>query len=311
MSKYKISLVAPAYNEQGNLKLLVSKITSSLKKLTPKYEIIIVDDGSTDNSITVLKNLKKTYPSLKIIKLRRRSGQTSALMAGFKHAQGEIIVTIDADLQQDPQDILKLVKAIDKNTDVVTGVRPHQNRSFIYSLISSIEKLLIKTLLGIDLADFNVSPNAFKSSSLNDVQLFGEMHRFLVPILSWKGYQVKAVPVSFHQRHTGQSKYKPTKAIRGFLDLFIVKFWQDYSARPMHVLGGLGLSLVAIGGLIGLFTAIRKFIFHSSLFNVSLLLLTVFLFIIGLQFFILGILADIMVRTYYQNKQSFDIEQVL
>ena len=137
------------------------------------------------------------------------------------------------------------------------------------------------------------------------------MHRFLVPILFWKGYQVKAVPVSFHKRHAGQSNYKPTKAIRGFLDLFIVKFWQDYSARPMHFLGGLGLSLVGTGGLIGIFVIIRKFIFHLSLFNVSLLLLAIFLFIVGLQFFIFGILADIMVKTFYQDKPNYEIKSVL
>lgn len=311
MKDYSLSLVIPAHNEQDNLELLVEQTNQALKRITNKYEIIIVDDGSTDKSIQALSNLKKIYSKLSVIKLRRRSGQTAALMAGFSHAKGKIIVTIDADLQQDPQDISKLVKAINKNTDVVTGVRPQKDRSLIYSFISSIEKLLIKKLLGINLADFNVSPNAFKAASLKDIQLFGEMHRFLVPILLWRGYRVKAIPVSFHQRHAGESKYKPTKAIRGFLDLFIVKFWQDYSARPMHILGGLGLSLVGIGGLIGLFTAIRKFVFHLSLFNVSLLLLTIFLFIIGLQFFILGILADIMVRTYYQSKKSFDIERVL
>lgn len=311
MTIKSLSLVIPAFNEQDNLAILAKKTSQALKKITPNFEIILVDDGSTDNSFSLLKKLKETYPKLKVVRLRRRSGQTAALMAGFNQATGDIIVTIDADLQQDPNDVSKLVKAISKKVDIVTGVRPVQKRSFIYAFISLVEKFLIRKLLNINLSDYNISPNAYKKQVLKDIKLYGEMHRFLVPILFWRGYKVKAVPVSFHKRHAGTTKYKPTKAIRGFLDLFIVKFWQDYSARPIHILGGLGLSLAGLGGLIGLITIIRKFIFAQTLFNVSLLLLAIFLFIVGLQFFIFGILADIMVKTYYQNKQSFDIKEVL
>jgi len=306
-----LSIVAPAHNEIGNLKLFCQKSITSLKKITSKFEIIIIDDGSTDGSFKLLKKLKKQFAKLKAIRLRRCSGQTAALMAGFKKAKGNVIITIDADLQQDPKDIKKLVSKIISGADVVSGKRPKQKRAAIYILISMVEKLLIRLLLSANLPDTNVSPNAYRKETLNDINLVGEMHRYLVPILFWQGYKVESVNVSFHKRHSGQSNYKPTKAIKGFLDLFIVKFWQDYSARPIHFFGSIGLSLSFLGTLIGIITTIRKFAFHLTRFNVELLLLSVFLIIIGIQFFIFGILADIMTRIYFKNKSDYQIESVL
>ncbi len=311
MKKTAISIIAPAFNEAQNLNLLIKKTISAVKKITSTFELIIIDDGSTDDSWSILKKQKLKYSQLKAIRFRRRSGQTAALMAGFRQAKGDIIVTIDSDLQQDPKDIRKLINHIKKGSDVVSGQRPKQTRAFIYSFISTIEKLLIKLLLKIDIKDTNVSPNAYKSKILKEINLYGEMHRYLVPMLSWQGYQVDTVPVSLHPRHKGQSKYKPTKAIKGFLDLLILKFWQDYSARPIHFFGGLGLVIFSLGFITGLITVIRKFIFHLSLFNVSLLLLAIFLCLIGLQFFIFGILADIVTRLYFKNTSNYQIEKVL
>ena len=189
-------------------------------------------------------------------------------MVGFNYAKGKIIVVLDADLQQDPADIKKLIKPIqDKKADVVSGRRYLRQHSFIFRLITAAEYILNKLILSINIHDTAVSPNAYNKKVLIDLNLYGEMHRFLVPILFWRGYKVIEVNVSHHQRYGGQSKYKFTKAICGFLDLLIVKFWQDYSTRPIHVFGTIGLILIAIGLPIGIEEGIRKLVFHLTFSN--------------------------------------------
>lgn len=302
MIKKSLSVVCPAYNEAGNLSLLVKKINQELKKLTLNYQIIVVDDGSTDNSFNILKKLKTKYSRLMVIRLRRRSGQTSALMAGFSQSRGDIIITFDSDMQQDPKDIKKLITPIIKGeADIVSGNRNKRKHSNIYKFITWIQSILNRKLLGIKLYDTSVSPNAYKASTLDNLNLYGEMHRFLVPILHWRGYKVIEIPVSHHKRHRGVSKYKPSKAITGFLDLTIVKFWQDYSSKSIHVFGVIGLTFMAIGTIIGIEEAVRKLFFHQSIINRSLPLFAVFTVILGSQFLVFGILADILIRVYYKG----------
>ena len=307
-----VSLVAPAHNEADNLQLFCRQIFAELKKITDRFEIIVVDDGSTDKSFPLLVKLKKSFTQIRIVRLRRSYGQTAALMAGFGQAQGQIIVTMDADLQQNPKDIKKIIDPIIKHgVDAVSGKRPVQKRALIYTIISRVEKYLIRAWLKIDLEDTNVSPNAYKREALKDINLVGEMHRFLIPLLALKGYQIASVPTDLRSRRAGQSNYKPTKAVKGFLDLLMVKFWHDYSVRPIHFFGGLGLSLIFFGGLTGIFVFIRKFVFDLTLFNVSFLLLSIFLILIGLQCFIFGILADVLVRIYFKNTPNYQIDKVL
>ena len=289
----------------------IAGTTAAAKKVAADFELIMVDDGSTDNSWQILNQHHQSDARIKGVRLRRRSGQTAALMAGFYQARGKIVVTIDADLQQDPKDIVRLVRAIKRGADVVSGRRPLQQRAWFNQIISLSEKLLIRLLLKIDIADTNVSPNAYRKEVLEGVNLFGEMHRYLVPLLAWRGYKVVTVPVAFASRRAGQSKYRHSKAIRGFLDLLVVKFWQDYSVRPIQLFGRGGLMLIFLGLLTGLLTVIRKFVFNLTLFNVSLLLLSIFLIIIGLQFFIFGILADVMARIYYKDAKDYQIAEVL
>ncbi|MBU1323053.1 glycosyltransferase family 2 protein [Patescibacteria group bacterium] len=312
MIKPKISVVAPAYNEVGNLPEFIKKTAAALKNITQDFEIIIIDDGSTDDSWAVLEKLKNNYLQLKAIRLRRRCGQTAALMAGFNQAKGEIVVVLDADLQQDPKDIKKLITPILKGeADVVSGRRQKRQHSFFIKLIASVERWLNRIFLGIKLYDTAVSPNAYKKETLADLNLYGEMHRFLVPILSWRGYRIIEVPVSHFPRISGKSKYRATKAVGGFLDLLIVKFWQDYSSRPIRLFGSIGLLLIALGSILGIEEAIRKLVFHLSIYNRTLPLLAAFLAIVGIQFLILGILADIMVRIYYQNKPEDIVESII
>lgn len=311
MKDIDFSIVAPAFNESQILPLFIKKTLAAARKITSAFELIIIDDGSVDNSWSLLRQWHQKNRELKAIRLRRRSGQTAALMAGFHLSQGKVIVTIDADLQQDPQDIAKLLAAINRGADVVSGMRASAHRSWGNRFISSTEKLLIKLLLKIDIADTNVSPNAYRKEVLRGISLFGEMHRYLVPILKWRGFKVVSVPVVFHARRLGYSKYRSSKAVRGFLDLLMVKFWQDYSVRPIQLFGRGGLMLIGLGGLIGLITVIRKFFFNLTLFNVSFLLLAVFLIIVGLQFFIFGILADLLAKIYYKDSHDYQVAEML
>jgi glycosyltransferase involved in cell wall biosynthesis len=308
----KISLVAPAHNEVGNLPEFIRKTAAALKKISTDFEIIIIDDGSTDNTLETLQSIKAELKELKIIRLRRRSGQTAALMAGFNIASGGIVVVLDADLQQDPNDIKKLITPIlNGEADVVSGQRQKRQHGYLIKLIALIERYLNRLFLGIKIYDTAVSPNAYKKETLIDLHLYGEMHRFLVPILHWRGYRIIEVPVNHFPRISGKSKYRATKAVGGFLDLLIVKFWQDYSARPIRLFGSIGLILIGLGSILGIEEAIRKLVFNLSIYNRTLPLLAAFLAIVGIQFLILGILADIMVRIYYQNRPNETIEEVI
>lgn len=308
----KISVIAPAHNEAGNLSEFITKTVAALKKITDDFEIIIIDDGSTDGSLEILKKLKKSIQPLKIIRLRRRCGQTAALMAGFNLAGKDIVVVLDSDLQQDPDDIQRLITPIiNGKADVVSGLRQKRKHHLFIKFIAFIERYLNRIFLGIKLRDTAVSPNAYKKTVLTDLNLYGEMHRFLVPILFWRGWRVMEVPVKHYPRKTGVSKYKATKAIGGFLDLLIVKFWQDYSSRPIRLFGSIGLWLIFIGSAIGIEEAVRKLVFQLSIYNRTLPLLAAFLAIVGIQFLILGILADVMVRIYYQNRPNDTVEQII
>lgn len=312
MKLLKISVVTPAYNEAGNLKIFCQKTNSALIKLTSDFEIIVIDDGPTDSSFEVLKSIKKEIKSLKIIHLNHHYGQTAALMAGFNLAGKDIMVVLDSDLQQDPNDIQKLIQPIIKGkADVVSGWRQKRKHSYLIKLIALIGRFLNRIFLGIKLHDTAASPNAYKKTVLTDLNLYGEMHRFLVPILSWRGWRIVEIPVAHYPRYSGQSKYKATKAIGCFLDLIIVKFWQDYSSRPIRLFGTIGLWLIFFGLIIGIEEAVRKLFFHLSIYNRTLPLLAAFLAIVGIQFLILGILADIMVRIYYKDKPEDIIESVI
>jgi len=312
MARLMLSIIAPAHNEADNLSLLVEKINQAASKITEGFEIIVVDDGSTDGSLNLLLKLKKKYPNLKIIRLRRQSGQTAGIMAGFKHSTGEIVVVFDADLQQDPNDIKKLIEPIVKGeADVVSGNRQKRQHSLVYRVIAGVESILNKWLLGISISDTSVSPNAYHRKTLKNIHLYGEMHRFLVPILYWRGFKIVEIPVNHFKRHAGTSNYKPSKAIRGLLDLLVIKFWQDYSSRPIHLFGTAGLLLMLSGTVLGIEEAVRKIVFGLSIFNRTLPLLAAFLFIVGIQFLIFGILADILIRLYYKENDTYQVEEII
>ncbi len=309
--KPEISIVVTCFNEEKNLPILVEEIRKVMKTLKSAYEIIVIDDGSCDNSFVTLLKIKKSLSLLKVIKLRRNFGQSAATLAGFKEAKGKIIVALDGDLQNDPVDIPRLIKKIKEGYDVVSGWRYQRQVSFPYFLILKIGGFLRKWLIGFQFHDAASTPNAYRRETLQELELYGEMHRFLVPILAWQGWRITEIKVNHRPRQYGYSKYNLFKSLRGFLDLLLVRFWQSYSSRPIHIFGTLGLIFSLMGLIIGLEESARKLVFGLSIYNRTLPLLAVFLMILGVQFIALGILADIMVRIYYKNKNTFCIEKII
>jgi len=308
----EISVVIPVLNEEENIPELYSELRDVLEKLNKPYEIIFIDDGSTDNSFKILKEIHEKDNKVKVIKFRRNFGQTPAISAGFDHATGSIIITMDSDLQNDPKDIPKLLEKINEGYDVVSGWRADRKDPFLTKKIpSKISNWLTRRLTGVDIHDFGCTLKAYRGEVLKDVKLYGEMHRFIPAIVSWKGFKVSEIPVEHHSRKFGKTKYGTWRIMKGFLDLLVVTFWQKYSTRPIHLFGGLGLLLSFSGFLIGLYLSIIKFFYHQGISNRPLLLLGILIIILGVQFIIFGLLADIMIKIYYQEERQYNIEGIL
>lgn len=308
-----ISIVVPIYNEAANIRPLYQVLKAVLEETGRKYEIIYVDDGSNDDSLKILKDLKKTDAFVKGIVFRKNFGQTAALDAGIKAALGGMIVTMDGDLQNDPADIPLLIKEMEKGYDVVSGWRYKRNDSSVRNFLSRIANLLRKFLLGDMIHDSGCTLKAYKKECFNNLNLYGEMHRFIPAILAWKGFSIGEVKVRHHSRKAGKTKYNLTRVVKGFLDLLVLRFWMQYSSRPMHLFGILGFIFLALGLGFGTYLTIIKFYFKAVLTGRPLLFLTVLLFVVGVQFIIFGILADIMVQIYYgqREKQFYNIKEIL
>jgi len=305
-----ISVIVPVYNEKENIEALYKKLIKVLKK---EDEIIFVDDGSTDGSYEVIKKIHERDGRVKCIKFARNFGKTAALMAGFEIAKGDAVVTIDGDLQNDPDDIPKLLEKL-KEYDVVNGWRyDRKDPFFSKKLPSIISNKISRWLTGLKIHDFNCGLKAYKKECIKDLEIYGEMHRYIPAILYWKGYSVGEIKVKHHPRKFGKSKYGAARLIRGLLDLINFKFWAGYSTRPLHFFGGIGLIMFGAGFLIDMYLVLLKFLYGETLSNRPLLLLGMLLIIVGFQIFMTGFLAEIMVRNYYSttNKKTYVIKEKL
>ena len=291
-----LSVVVPVFNEEGNVTRLHQKIVQACDALALSYEIIFVDDGSTDATSAICEKLSP----LKFIAFRRNFGQTAAFDAGFKASQGDIIITMDGDLQNDPADIGLLLDEMDKGYDVVAGWRFDRKDSFSKRFFSRTADKLRKILLNDSIHDSGCSLKAFNGEALRNIDLFGEMHRFIPAILELDGYRVGEVKVSHHARTSGVTKYNWKRSVKGFVDMISLWFWRKYASRPVHFFGGGGLLLIFIGGLIMIWMMIEKLFFDASLAERIWPLMSVFLIMLGVQFFIFGLLADIMTKNYYK-----------
>ena len=300
----EISIVIPIYNEEGNLKELHTKLTKVLPAITETYEIIFVDDCSTDNSFGILKEINKEDKKVKVIKFRRNFGQSAAISAGFDYSKGDVIITMDGDLQNDPTDIPKLLEKLEKEDyDVVCGWRFDRADSMLKKAFSRLANRLRRRFTAEDIHDSGCTLRAYNKECLGDLELYGEMHRYIPALLLWKGYKIGEVKVRHHKRMHGKTKYSWKRVVKGFLDLTVVIFWQKFSARPIHIFGGLGLALSIVGGIVGLYLVILRLFFGMGLTDRPLFIVAIFTVIVGVQFIVTGVLADIMLKVYYGQKE--------
>jgi glycosyltransferase involved in cell wall biosynthesis len=299
------SLVIPVFNEAENLSQLYHELTVSCTKLKRTFEIIFVDDGSWDESFIVLKKIQKKDPSVKILKLRRNFGQTAALSAGFDYAKGEIIITLDADLQNDPEDIHLLIKKVEEGYDIVSGWRQRRKDKFLTRrLPSAVANRLISLITRVKLHDYGCTLKAFRRDVVKNIRLYGEMHRFIPAIASHMGVSISEVKVNHRPRVHGKSKYSVFRFIKVLLDLLTVKFLLSYSTRPLQIFGLFGLVSGLAGLILGLYLSYQRLIVQVSLANRPLLFLAILLIIIGIQFITIGLLAEIMARAYHESSEK-------
>jgi glycosyltransferase involved in cell wall biosynthesis len=312
--KVDISIVIPLLNEAENLKLLCDQLQRALDIMDRMAEVILVDDGSTDGSFSVLKKIAAEDRRIQVARLRRNFGQTAAFSAGFDLARGSVIVTMDGDLQNDPMDIPLLLEKIDDGYDVVSGWRVNRQDTFLTRrLPSQIANWLISKVTGVKLHDYGCSLKAYRHEVIENTKLYGELHRFIPALASWMGIQVAEVPVNHSPRKFGRSKYGLGRTFRVALDLLTVKFLLDYATRPIQIFGLLGLLSLSGGTVLGLYLSFLKLFFHEPLRERPLLLLAVLLMVIGVQLIIMGLLGELIVRTYHetQDKPIYMLREVV
>jgi len=316
MNPKSISIVIPVHNEEESIKPLYSEIKRVMVSLIrgrkiKDYEVIFINDGSTDKTQQRLEYLKKSERNLRIIEFRKNFGQTSSLRAGFDNASGDLIITMDGDLQNDPKDIPKLIDKLEEGYDVVSGWRYKRKDKFGKRLSSYIINRIRKKLIGDNLHDYGCSLKIYKRDIIKDLELFGELHRYITGYLYIKGYKIGEIKVNHRERKSGKTKYKFNRGINGILDLFFLKFWSDYSARPLHFFGRLGIIQWIIAFLIVLEQLIFEPILGRDVTLGPLFLLASMLIITGLLFIIFGFLSEIITRLYFTNKRIYRIKKIL
>lgn len=298
-----VSIVIPLYNEEENIEPLYHSLKSVMDREGKDYELLFVDDGSTDRTFQILNQLAEIDDRVKVLSFRRNFGQTAAFAAGFDHAKGDVIVTIDGDLQNDPNDIPKLLSLIGEY-DIVSGWRRKRRDSFIKRRLPSIiANWLISTVTGVRLHDYGCSLKAYKADVLKNINLYGEMHRFIPAVASWYGVKVTEVETTHHPRRHGSSKYDISRAPRVFLDLITVKFLQSFSTRPLQAFGPIGLLFGIVGFAISLYLTILK-LSGQDIGGRPLLLLGVLLIIVGIQLIGMGLIGEMLVRVYHETQKK-------
>jgi len=298
-----ISVFLPVFNEEPNLRPLHEKLDRALAELGRMAEIIYVDDGSTDGSLAVLREIAASDPRVRVIVLRRNYGQTPAMAAGIHAARGRVLIPMDADLQNDPVDIARLLEKIDEGYDVVSGWRRNRQDPLITRKIpSKLANWFISKIGGVPLHDYGCSLKAYRRESLADVQLYGEMHRFIPIYASWSGARVTEIPVEHHARTMGKSKYGLSRTIKVIFDLMTIKFMASYQTKPIYVFGTFGFLAFLVSLLAGLYAVFLKLVHKADFVQTPLPVLTIVMFAVGIQFLLMGLLAEMLVRTYHESQ---------
>ncbi|MBM9602721.1 glycosyltransferase family 2 protein [Desulfopila inferna] len=309
-----VSIIIPLLNEEKNIEILYNEIQEVAARSRYTFEIVFVDDGSTDNSLSILESIQKENPQVIIISLRKNFGQTAALSAGFDMAGGEIIIAMDADLQNDPADIPLLLEKIEEGYDVVTGWRfDRKDPFFSRKLPSQIANKIISWTTSVNLHDYGCTLKAFKREVIKSIHLYGEMHRFIPAIASGMGISITEVKVNHRPRRFGSSKYGISRTIRVILDLVTVKFLLSYSTRPIHVFGTMGLLSGGVGFLIAATMTFQRQFYGMAMSDRPLIFLSILLMFVGVQFITMGLIAEMLSRTYHesQSKPTYYIRNVL
>lgn len=308
-----LSIVIPLYNEEDNIQILHERLKKALDPLETEYEILFVDDGSTDGTLPVLEEIQAKDKRVVVLSLRRNFGQTAAFAAGFDFARGDVIVTMDGDLQNDPADIPKLLELI-KDNDLISGWRKKRKDPFFRRRLPSMAaNWLISNVTGVKLHDYGCSLKAYRRDVIKNLKLYGEMHRFIPAVASWYGVRVAEVETVHHPRLRGRSKYGISRTIKVVLDLITVKFLQSFSTKPIQFFGPVGIMSGFLGFLISLYLAIDKLFFGHDIGGRPLLLLGALLIIVGIQLIGMGLLGEMLVRVYHesQRKPIYVIKKIL
>ena len=310
-----LSLVVPVYNEKDNLPLLMDAILAALKPLKQQWEVVFVDDGSQDGSLEVLEAIAQKYSKhVRVVVFRRNFGQTAAIAAGIDHSEGEIIILLDADMQNDPADIPMLLEKLDEGYDLVSGWRKdRKDNRFTRTIPSNIANGLISWVTGVHLHDYGCTLKAYRREALEGFRLYGEMHRFIPVFAHSIGAKITELPVRHHSRKFGEAKYGLERTVKVVLDLFTVKFLLDYSHKPMRLFGGAGVVLIAASILLLVYLFIRRVFYLIAVLGSPFFQISIMLLILGFQSILMGLIAELLARTYHesQSKPTYTIRAVL
>lgn len=305
----EVSVVIPLYNEEQSLRELYNKLKNVLNK-TRGYEIIFIDDGSTDSSIRVLHELRSRDRKVIVIRFRRNYGKSAALSVGFQHSKGEYVITMDADLQDDPNEIPNLLNEIKKGYDLVSGWKKKRYDPITKTIPSRFFNFVTSLLTGIKIHDFNCGLKAYRKEVIKDINIYGELHRYIPVLAHWQGYKIGEIPVQHHPRKYGKTKFGIGRFWKGFLDLLTVMFTTRYLRRPLHLFGFWGMTFFGIGFIIDLYLVILKFTEGMALSNRPLFLAGVLFIIVGIQFISIGLIGEMISKTSPSTEREYSIREI-
>jgi len=313
-SGINLSVVIPVYNEKESVENLCGKLDETLSKMDLNYEVLLIDDGSTDGTFEKLLRIHDKNKLFKIIRFRKNFGQTAAISAGFDFSEGGVVITLDADLQNDTRDIPILMKKINEGYDIVSGWRVNRkDKAVTRRFPSMVANKMISKLTGVHLHDYGCTLKAYRKDVIKNIDLYGEMHRYIPAIASWMGVSVAEVPVRHHGRKYGKSKYGISRTIKVILDIITVKFLLSYSQRPIQVFGLLGLFSTTAGFIITAYLIIMRIFFNQPLGDRPLFTLSIFMIFIGIQLITMGLLAEVLMRVHHevQDKSTYVIKDII
>jgi len=304
----KISIVIPLYNEEDALRPLYAELKKALKNYSTDYELIFVDDGSSDKSLSIIKEFARTDNKIKYISFRANYGKSAALQMGFKHSTGDAIVTMDADLQDDPTEIQNLLRKLEEGYDLVSGWKKKRYDPFIKRISSRFFNFVTRVLTRIKIHDFNCGLKAYRKDVVHSINVYGELHRYIPVLAKWKGFSVSEIIVKHHPRRYGKTKFGISRFFKGFIDLITVIFTTRYIKRPMHLFGFVGLLAAFAGFAVSLYLTYEKFILGIGINNRPIFFLGILLIIVGIQFFAIGLIGELIVHTN-QNEKEYVIKE--